>query len=205
MSDFPWIASDSQNPQTQEIKDPVSGVSISLPKMGGLTVNEVLFAQWAAEHYDFFAKDLTSQGQTVLELADFCHKFLCLRLGLADWGGDDLSFDGEAIKPQQSLAMALPTGQQIAAPLFVMYLIYGFFFEERAAWLGEPQSQMMSRIAEAIAPQTGPTSTGNSSEHIQDAQSLEDDDSGDASLALSSQPPGRSKKPKSQGSATKAA
>lgn len=197
MSDFPWIASDSQRQQEQEIKDPVSGAAITLPRLGGLTVNEVLFAQWAAEHYDFFAKDLTSQGQTVLELADFCHKFLCLRLGLADWGGDDLSFDGEPVTQLQSLSMPLPSGQRIAAPLFVMYLIYGFFFEERSAWLGEPQNQMMSRIAEAIAPQTGPTSTGNSDEPTQDAQSSKAGDSADALPLLSSQPPRHTKKAKS--------
>lgn len=191
---FPWQIVDDIPPSTQEIKDPLSPARITLPRLGGLTVNEVLFAQWASETYSFFDGGLNSDPKTTLELTQFCHQFLCLRLGLADWVENKLHFTGESFSANDSLK--LPDGKAI--PLYLMYMLYGFFVEENAAWLGKPGSQMMTTIEKAIAPSIWENSTGNSSDTTPAIQDSLDEPLGDA-------PPTSSKKqliaPKKQNSA----
>jgi hypothetical protein len=195
---FPWVASENESPLTQDIKDPNSPAKLTLPKLNGLTVNEVLFAQWAAQQdkkYPFLSGSLDSNPLAVIGLTDFCHKFLCLRLGLADWGGENLVFDGEPLKPEHSLTLPLPNGQRKAAPLYCLYLIYGFFVDEQRAWLtGKPSAQMMKAIEASIKP-TGPTSTGDSNELTQVTDDLPAETSDDAQSASSK---GRSDRPKRQ-------
>lgn len=201
MSDLPlvpWLVSESETPLTQEIKDPNGPAKLTLPKLNGLTVNEVLFAQWAArqdDKYPFFNGSLDSTPMAVIGLTDFCHKFLCLRLGLADWANDGLAFTGVELKAQDSLTLSLPNGQKKAAPLYCLYLIYGFFVDEQRAWLtGKPSAQMMKAIEASIKP-TGQTSTGDSNEPTQGTDDLPAETSGDAQSQSSK---GRLNRPKKQ-------
>src|SRR6056297_944483 len=124
---FPWQSSEDSPKLTQEIKDPLSPARIELPRHEGLLLNEVLFAQWAAKTYSFFGEGLSSDPQVVTELIDFCHRFLCLRLQLADWVKDDLAFDDKPLTATESLSIPLPDGSSKAAPLYLLYMIYGFF------------------------------------------------------------------------------
>lgn len=186
---FPWQVADDQPPLTQEIKDPLSPLRIVLPKYEGLLVNEVLFAQWAVENYTFMSNLLSSEPSVVRELVDFCHKFLCLRLGLADWVKDDLSFVDASITAEQSLSIPLPNGQKKSAPLYLLYMIYGFFTEEQSAWLGK-SSRMMEIIQNALTTeeQTGANSTGESNDSTQTTPDLQGETSDDAQ-STSSKPP----------------
>ena len=175
---FPWQATDEIPAATKEIKDPVSGASITLPRLAGLSVNEVIFAQWAVEKYSFLSGELRSDDPTtIVDLMGFCHRFICLRLGLADWVENDLRFQSEAVGPQQSLTMTLPDGQRKAAPLHMLYLIYAFFVDEQRAWTtGKDEPQMMKSILAAIgpAPSIGAESTGVSNESFPTTPDLQD-------------------------------
>lgn len=174
---LPWIAEEGISPLTQEIKDPVSGASITLPRLNGLTVNEVLFAQAAVEKYEFLKSGaIDSTPATVIALTEFAHHFLCLRLGLADWLGDGLTFTGEALTPADSLTMVGADGQKRAVSLYMLYLLYGFFVEEQTAWLsGKTEGGMMTKILSAIAPpQTGVQSIGESRDHFPDTPNSPD-------------------------------
>jgi len=176
---FPWQSSEDSPKLTQEIKDPLSPARIELPRHEGLLLNEVLFAQWAAKTYSFFGEGLSSDPQVVTDLIDFCHRFLCLRLQLADWVKDDLAFDDKPLTATESLSIPLPDGSSKAAPLYLLYMIYGFFVEEQAAWLGKPQSRMMETIRNAVAPLSGEKSIGDSSDTtpaIQDSPEKHSDD-----------------------------
>jgi hypothetical protein len=201
---FPWQASEDSPKRMQEIKDPLSPVRIELPKIDGLTLNEVLFAQWAEKHYQFFREGLENKPETISELIDFCHKFLCLRLELADWVKDDLLFEGQALKPADSLSIALPNGDRKAAPLYLMYMLYGFFTEEQAAWLGK-SSRMMETIKNAVAPLTGEIATGDSSGTTPTTQDLPDEHSDAAQSTSSNKRLKAPKKPTSNDSRMKAA
>jgi hypothetical protein len=201
---FPWQASEDSPKQTQEIKDPLSPVRIELPKIDGLTLNEVLFAQWASSHYSFIEAGLSSDANTVSELVDFCHKFLCLRLELADWVKDDLLFEGQALKLADSLSIGLPNGDKKAVPLYLMYMIYGFFTEEQASWLGK-SSRMMETIKNAVAPSTGEIVTGDSSGTTPTTQDSLGEPSDDAQSTSSSKRLKAPKKPTSNDSEMKAA
>lgn len=169
MSNFPWQASPEIPAAKQTLTDPVSGVAIELPKLGGLTVNEMLFAQWlGTQDYAFIQGDLNSEPQNVKNLVAFCHQFLCLRLGLADWVDDALQFIGESVTQNESLTMIMPSGLGKAAPLYILYLIYGFFVEEQSTWLGKPDSKMIAAIVSVLeAKQTGQKSTGSLPESTQ--------------------------------------
>jgi hypothetical protein len=202
---FPWQASEDSPKQTQEIKDPLSPVRTELPKIDGLMLNEVLFAQWAEKQYSFIKEGLESnKPKQIPELIDFCHKFLCLRLELADWVKDDLAFEGQALTPADSLSIALPNGGKKAAPLYVMWMIYGFFVEEQAAWLGK-SSSMMEAIKSVVAPSTGGTSIGDSSGTTQTTQDSPGEHSDDAQSTSSSKRLKAPKKPTSNDSKMKAA
>jgi hypothetical protein len=193
---FPWIAEEGVSPLTQEIKDPVSGASITLPRLNGLTVNEVLFAQWASEAYPFLATGgVDSAPQTIVHISEFAHRFLCLRMELADWGDGDLLFRGDPLTPADSLTMPMADGQKRAAPMYLLWLIYGFFVEEQTAWLsGKTEGGMMATILSAIAPRsTGQSFTGASSENTPAILDSPGEPLPDAPPTLSSQ---RSRQPK---------
>jgi len=169
----------------QEIKDPVSGASITLPRLNGLTVNEVLFAQWAVTNYPFMAANELSFSlgpDSVLHMAEFCHQFLCLRMGLADWGDGALIFPGEPLTAKDSLTMTTADGQKRSAPMNILFLLYGFWCDEQRAWLsGKTEGAMLRTIQQAIAPlQIGMTSTGVSSENTPDTTDLQGEILGDA-------------------------
>jgi hypothetical protein len=178
---FPWIAEEGATPQTQEIKDPVSGASITLPRINGLTVNEVLFSQWAIANYAFTQRSVLSSDdgevflatdpKTITELSQFCHQFLCLRLGLAAWGDGELVFSGERVTPAESLAMPTADGQRRSAPLYLLYLIYSFWMDEQGRWAsGKAEPQMLGLLGDLLKPKsqsTGENFTGNSSESTQ--------------------------------------
>jgi hypothetical protein len=195
---FPWQATDEIPAATQELKDPVSGASITLPRLSGLTVNEVIFAQWAVGQYPFLSGELRSDDpQTIVGLMEFCHRFICLRLGLADWVGDELRFQGAPVSTQQSLTMTLPDGQRKSAPLHMLYLLYAFFVDEQRAWTTgkQPPQSMMDTILSAIAPpSTGAESTGTSSEDSQTIPDLQDEPSEDAPPNLSKRSANSSKR-----------
>jgi len=194
---FPWIAEEGVAPLEQEIKDPVSGASITLPRLNGLTVNEVLFAQWAVEQYPFLKTGGIDSAapQTIIHLNEFAHRFLCLRMDRADWGDGELIFRGDKLTPNDSLMMSTADGQRRAAPLYLLYLIYGFFAEEQAAWLsGKTEGGMMQTILSAIAPQqTSDTFTGSSSESTPDTRDSQAETSGGAPPTLSKAPSNRRK------------
>jgi hypothetical protein len=193
---FPWIAEEGVSPLTQEIKDPVSGASITLPRLNGLTVNEVLFAQWASEAYPFLTTGgVDSAPKTIVDISEFAHRFLCLRMELADWGDGDLLFKGEPLTPADSLTMPMADGQKRAAPMYLLWLIYGFFVEEQTAWLsGKTEGGMMATILSAIAPlSTGAGSTAISSTNTQDGSAAEASPEPQPTLSKS-----RSKQPKSE-------
>jgi len=166
---FPWIAEEGVSPLNEEIKEPISGASITLPRLNGLSVNEVLFSQWALEKYAFTRKSIISTGSgdemflatdpaTLIELAEFCHYFLCLRLGLADWVGEDLSFVGDRITPAQSLSMPTTDGQRRAAPLYLLYMIYSFWIDEQNRWTsGKADPQVMTILGRLLAMKDQPT------------------------------------------------
>jgi hypothetical protein len=186
---FPWQATDEIPSATKEIKDPVSGASITLPRLSGLTVNEVLFAQWAVSEYTFLNGELRSDDpSTIVGLMGFCHRFICLRMGLADWVEDDLRFQDAPVAAQQSLSMTMPDGQRKAAPLHMLYLIYAFFIDEQRAWTsGKDEAQMMDAILAGMKRQaaiatssTGAESTGISNEDSQTTPDSPDEPLADA-------------------------
>lgn len=165
---LPWIAEPGKTPLTETLTDPVSEASITLPRLNGLTVNEVMFLNWAAEALPNLNKGLSNAPSVVTELTQFCHNFLCLRLEKADWNVDQLVFDGPTLKPPQTLKMA--DGRAI--PLYLMYLIYGFAVDEESRWLGKSDPKMLAVvrdvIAQSIGNESGEASTGNFSANSQD-------------------------------------
>jgi hypothetical protein len=169
---LPWIAEPGKVPLTETLTDPVSEASITLPRLNGLTVNEVMFLNWAAENLPNLNKGLSNAPSVVTELTQFCHSFLCLRLEKADWNVDQLVFEGQPLKPSQTLKMA--DGRSI--PLYLMYLIYGFAVDEESRWLGKSEPRMLAAvrdvIAQSIGNESGEASTGNSSESSQDIPDL---------------------------------
>lgn len=170
---LPWIAEEGKSPQTEEIKDPISGASITLPRINGLTVNEVLFAQWAVDHYEFAEQGTVKLNpKAILELTQFCHRFLCLRLGLADWNGDTLVFSGAPRDPKDTLTMVGSDGQQKAATMHMLYLIWGFFIDEENRWMGKLNTQSMTKVSEILAQLIGEPSIASSEPNTQDGSQV---------------------------------
>jgi hypothetical protein len=166
---LPWIAEPDKTPLTETLIDPVSEASITLPRFNGLTVNEVMFLNWSAENLKSLAKGLSNAPDVVIELTQFCHYFLCLRLEKADWNVDALVFEGPELKPSQTLKM----GDGRSIPLYLMYLIYGFAVDEESRWLGKQNPKMLEAVRDVISSQligneSGEPSTGNSNESSQD-------------------------------------
>jgi len=165
---LPWISEPGKVPLTETLTDPVSEASITLPRFNGLTVNEVMFLNWAAENLPNLNKGLSNAPTVVTELTQFCHCFLCLRLEKADWNIDQLVFEGPELKPSQTLKM--PDGRSI--PLYLMYLVYGFAVDEESRWLGKQNPQMLAAvrdvITQSIGNESGEPSIGNFNESSQD-------------------------------------
>lgn len=169
------MATPETTPLTETLTDPISGASITLPKLNGLTVNEVQFIGWTAEHLPHLRNGLNSTPAVVGDLTTFCHTFLCLRLGKADWGGDGLVFEGEPLTPADTLTMSGADGQAKAAPLYMLYLVYGFAINEEQIWLGEHNPGMLQavlgvieeakRMRQSTGEPSGEASTGDSSEN----------------------------------------
>jgi hypothetical protein len=114
------------------------------------------------------AQGLSNAPAVVVELTQFCHYFLCLRLEKADWNVDALVFDGPELKPSQTLKM----GDGRSIPLYLMYLIYGFAVDEESRWLGKQNPKMLGAvrdvIGQSIGNESGEPSTGNSNESSPD-------------------------------------
>lgn len=206
---FPWQAVEAQSPLTQEIKDPNSQASITLPRLNGLAVNEIMFAQWAVKQYGFLRSglsgDVLNRPGVLADVAQFCYRFLCLRLGWADWHDGELLFEGEPISINDALTMPLPDGQKKAAPATLLLCIYGFFFDEQAAFLGKQQSRMMTAIAQDFnLRSTGETSTGKSNEPTQDTPDSPEKISPAAPPTSSSKPSKATEKPAGKNSRTTA-
>lgn len=168
----------------------MSEASITLPRLNGLTVNEVMFLNWAAEALPNLNKGLSNAPSVVTELTQFCHVFLCLRLEKADWNVDQLVFEGAELKPSQTLKMA--DGRSI--PLYLMYLIYGFAVDEESRWLGKTDPKMLAAVRDVVNASTGAesgeTSTGDSSEN---SQAIPDSVGGPLAVAPSTSSTPRSK------------
>ena len=151
-----------------------------------------MFLGWGADHYKHLSQGLSSDPKVVADLTQFCHNFLCLRLELADWGGDGLVFEGEPLKPSQTLRMTTPDGQGKAAPLYLLYLIYGFVTDEEARWLGGKKPNMLETVLRIISQSTGEmsgeASTGDSPESTQGTPDSPAETSGDAQPKSSRRP-----------------
>jgi hypothetical protein len=140
---------------------------------------------------------LSTKPSTITELIEFCHYFLCLRLGKADWIEGQLAFIGEPIKPDQSLSMVGVDGQRKAAPLYLLYLIYSFWMDEQQRWTAgkaEPQMlEILTNLLKSQNQQTGAGSIGSSSENTQGTPDSLDETLPDAQPTSLSR---RSKQPK---------
>jgi hypothetical protein len=201
---LPWVAEPGKTPLTETLTDPVSEASITLPRLNGLTVNEVMFLGWASENFPNLNQGLSQDPKVVADLVQFCHNFLCLRLEKADWGGDGLVWEGEPLKPTQTLRMTGADGQPKAATLYLMYLVYGFAIDEEKRWLGEQSPGMVEavlglinriqEIRQSTGEMSGASSTGDSLESTQVIPDSPAETTVDAPRTLSQQRSKASKK-----------
>lgn len=169
-------------------------MSITLPRYNSLTVNEMLFLEWASKEYKHLAQGLNSSLAVVQELKEFCHRFICLRLKLASWEGDSLLFAGEPLTTEQTMMGA--DGQLL--PIYMMYLIYGFATDEQGRWLGVKKPDMVETVLrsinQSIGETSGESSTGGFNKPTQEVPSSQELSTDTAPLTSLPKPSKASKK-----------
>lgn len=215
---YPWlITPEGPVELTKTIKDPVTGLGRELPVLGGLTVQENLFLDWAQARFGILEKGQDVFKISITTLMEICYRFLALRLGLADWVKDELFFDKGAfdgkvefksnpIAMEELLSVEDQQGRSKAIPLNLLHLIFGFLLEEHFVSLGKPQKLMAKIelvILEELTQSTGPKPTGESSDATQTTLDSPVEPLDDAQSLKSSTPLKATNKPNSKGSTGK--
>jgi hypothetical protein len=141
---FPWQLADSTGFEIvsqYEISDPITKVCITLPRLNGLTINEMIFVEWAIAYYKL---EGNYKNIPIVDLMEVCYRFIALRLGWAEWVKDDLIFDnslkfkGDEINIETALSIEAQDGTRKMVPVNILYLVFGFILDEFGACLGKP-------------------------------------------------------------------